>query len=117
MEMPDIQLLYSVNAEDSVNVPDDMKEAERVIGQNENVTFMQSYRGFNRSFVISLDEDEIEESFLEAGMRSGYISAMEPGGIRMYVTLCALRMIFSSRLLKALMQRAMTGFLFCIRHR
>lgn len=90
MEMPDIQLLYSVNAEDSVNVPDDMKEAERVIGQNENVTFMQSYRGFNRSFVISLDEDEIEESFLEAGMRSGYISAMEPGGIRMYVTLCAL---------------------------
>ena len=82
MEMPDIQLLYSVNAEDSVNVPDDMKEAERVIGQNENVTFMQSYRGFNRSFVIALDEDEIEESFLEAGMRSGYI--LYPSQVKIY---------------------------------
>ena len=40
--------------------------------------------------MIALNEDEIEESFLEAGMRSGRISVMEPGGIRMYVTLCAL---------------------------
>lgn len=90
LEMPDVQLIYSSYDEDLKTAESRMEQAKKLIGENENVTFIQEYGVFRRSFAVEIPAERLEEDFKNACLRSGFMSQSEEGNLFLNLSLIVL---------------------------